>query len=158
MGELKQRNDVLAPHYVKVIKYNGENTSKVLKTIPALIKSTFKVTSTNFYEDQFKWDNVTEVNDFFAAWRGKYGYDTRTNLWVDVKVQGVQNEKTKKGNLTIWIRGYLITKFAYKYEFMKYFLRMYSYYFYSGQRIKYNEESRRNLDKFEKELRVQLGI
>ncbi|MFH1228824.1 MAG: hypothetical protein V1678_00170 [Candidatus Aenigmatarchaeota archaeon] len=158
MAELKQRNDVLAPHYVKVVKYNGENTTKVLKFIPSLIKSTFKVTSTNFYEDFFKWDNVTEVNDFFAAWRGKYSYDNRTSLWVDVKVQGVQNEKTKKGNVTIWIRGYIITKFTYENILMKSLLRLYSYYFYSGQKIKYNEEAKRNLDIFEKEVKTQLGI
>jgi hypothetical protein len=158
MEELKQRNDVLAPHYVKVVKFTGENTSKVLKLIPGLIKSVFKITSTNFYEDFFKWDNVSENDDFFAAWRGKYGYDGRTSLWVDVKVQGIQNQKTKKGNVTIWIRGYLVTKFKYSNNFIKSLLRLYSYYFYSGQKIYYNEQSRRNLDRFEKEVKTQLGI
>jgi len=54
MGELKQRIEVLAPHYVKVIKFSGNHPSRVLKIIPNLIKEIFKITSTNFFEDVIK--------------------------------------------------------------------------------------------------------
>jgi hypothetical protein len=157
-GELKQRTEILAPHYMKVLKYNGDNPTKVLKIMPNLIKSIFKVTSTNFFEDRFKWDNVFENNDFFAAWRGVYTEDERTKLWVDVKVQGTQNEKTKAGNVTIWLRAYIITKFKFLTSIDKLLLKIYSMYFYSNQRRFYNEKARRNVDILEKEIRTQLGM
>ncbi|MEM5778232.1 MAG: hypothetical protein QXD43_02420 [Candidatus Aenigmatarchaeota archaeon] len=158
MGELKQRTEVLAPHYVKVIKFSGNHPSRVLKFIPGLIKEIFKITSTNFFEDVIKWDNLTETNKFYAAWRGKDGKDERTTLWVDVKVQGEQNEKTKIGNVTIWLRSYLITKFPYSNSLHKLILRTYSYYFYSEQRRKYAEEARKLLNILEKEIKTQLNI
>jgi hypothetical protein len=157
-GELKQRTEVLAPHYVKVIKFKGDNPTKVMKIIPGLIRSIFKITSTNFFEDRFKWDNVTENNAFFDTWRGKYSEDERTTLWVDVRVQGIQNEKTKEGDVTIWLRAYLITKIPYSNFLHKVIQRIYSTYFYSDQRRMYNEKARRNLDILEKEIRAQLGM
>ena len=158
MDELKQKTEVLAPHYVKVLKYEGENVTRVLKIIPNLIKNVFKVTSTNFFEDKFKWDNVSENNDFYGQWRGKFGEDKRTDLWVDVRAQGTQNEKTKKGNVAVWLRAYTMTKFPYRNSFDKLLLRFYSHYFYSSQRRFYNEKARRNLDILEKEIRTQLGM
>lgn len=157
-GELMQRTEVLAPHYLKIIRYTGDNPTKVLKIMPGLIRGIFKVTSTNFFEDKFKWDNVLENNAFFDTWRGKYTEDERTTLWVDVKVQGIQNEKTKEGNVTIWLRAYLITKIPYSNFLYKIIQRVYSKYFYSEQRRFYNEKARRNLDILEKEIRAQLGM
>jgi len=158
MGELKQRIEVLAPHYLKTLKYSGDHPSLVLKFMPGLIRNIFKITSTNFFEDIIKWDNLTENNTFFGAWRGRDGKDERTTLWAEVKVQGEQNEKTKKGNVTIWLRSYLITKFPYSNALHKGILRIYSHYFYSEQRRRYTEEARRLLDILEKEIRVQLEI
>jgi len=158
MGELRQKIDVLAPHYLKTLKYNGDNPSRVLKIIPPLMKVCFKITSTNFFEDIVKWDNLTENNMFYNVWRGRDGKDERTTLWVEVRVQGEQNEKTKKGNVTIWLRSYLITTFRYSNEIMKSLLRMYSYYFYSNQRRVYTEEAKKYLDRLETEIRKQLGI
>jgi hypothetical protein len=158
MADLLQRTEVLAPHYLKVLKLEIEQPSRALRIIPNLIRSTFKVTSTNFFEDHFKWDNTSEDNAFFDAWRGKYGYDERTTLWVDIKAQGVQNEKNKKGSLTVWLRAYLITKLTYSNFIHKAILRVYSSYFYSDQRRKYSEEVRRNMDILEKELKTQLGV
>jgi len=157
-GELRQRTEVLAPHFLKIIRYTGDNPTKVLKMMPGLIRGIFKVTSTNFFEDRFKWDNVVENNAFFDTWRGKYTEDERTTLWVDVKVQGIQNEKTKEGNVTIWLRAYLITKIPYSNFLHKVIQKIYSKYFYSDQRRMYNEKARRNLDILEKEIRAQLGM
>ena len=158
MDELKQRSEVLAPHFLKTMKFEGENTTRVLKILPSLIRSVFKVTSTNFFEDKFKWDNVSENNDFYGQWRGKYGEDKRTTLWIDVRTQGTQNEKTRKGNVTIWLRAYFITKFPYRNVLDKTLLRVYSYYVYSNQRRFYSEKTRRDLDIMEKEIRAQLGM
>jgi hypothetical protein len=156
MEEIKQRTEVLAPHYLKTLKFSGYHPSRTLKLIPPLIKDIFKVTSTNFFEDVIKWDNASENNMFYGSWRGKYTEDERTTLWAQIKVQGEQNEKTKKGNVTIWLRSYLITKFQYNNPLIREFLRLYLYYFYSERRRKYTEEARQQLNILEKELRVQL--
>ena len=158
MGEIKQRAEVLAPNYIKVLKFSGEHPSRVLKMIPTLMKEIFKITSTNFFEDLMKWDNLTEDNKFFGAWRGRDGKDARSDLWVDVKAQGEQNEKSKNGNVTVWLRSYLITKFKYSNSLVKGLLRVYAYYFYSEQRRKYTDEARDRLNILEKELKTQLGL
>jgi hypothetical protein len=158
MEEIKQKIEVLAPHYLKTLKYSGDHPSRVLKFIPSLIKDVFRITSTNFFEDDIRWDNSSENNMFYGAWRGKDGKDERTTLWVDIKVQGEQDEKTKKGNVTIWLRSYLITKFSYSNPLIKELLRVYLYYFYSERRRQYTEEARKLLDIIEKEIRTQLEI
>ena len=158
MGEIKQRTDVLAPHYLKTLKFTGNHPSITMKMMPSLIRSIFKITSTNFFEDIIKWDNSTENNMFYGVWRGRDTKDERTTLWVEVRVQGEQNEKTKKGNVTIWLRSYLITKFKYGNDLIKGILKLYSYYFYSQRRRLYTEEARKLLNILEKEIRVQLGI
>lgn len=158
MEELKQRTEVLAPHYLKTLRYTGDHPSRVLKNIPPLMRSVFRVTSTNFFEDVIKWDNSTENNVFHGEWRGKDTKDERTTLWVDVKIHGEQNEKTKKGTVTIWLRSYLITKFPYSNIIHKSILRAYSHYFYSEQRRRYAAEAKRLLDILEKEIRTQLEI
>jgi hypothetical protein len=156
MGEIKQRVEVLAPHYLKTLKFSGYHPSRTLKIMPPLMKETFKVTSTNFFEDVIKWDTSGETTMFFGAWRGKYTEDERTTRWIQVKVQGEQNEKTLKGKVTIWLRSYLITTFKYSNPIIKEFLRLYSYYFYSERRRIYTEAARNLLNILEKELRVQL--
>jgi hypothetical protein len=156
MGEIRQRIEVLAPHYLKTLKFSGQHPSRVFKIVPYLIRETFKITSTNFFEDSIKWDNASENNMFYGAWRGKDGKDERTTLWVDIKIQGDQNEKTKKGNVTVWLRAYLISKFKFSNPLIREFLRMYSWLFYSERRRQYTEEARGKLDILEKELRTEL--
>ena len=158
MAEVKQRTEVLAPHYLKTLKFSGHHPSILLKAVPGLIKDVFKITSTNFFEDDIRWDNASENNMFYGAWRGKDTKDERTTLWVDVKIQGEQDEKTKKGNVTVWLRSYLITKLYYSNPLQKGLLRFYSYYFYSERRRQYTEVARKLLDVLEKEIRAQLGI
>jgi hypothetical protein len=156
--ELRQRIEVLAPHNSKALKFSGDRPTRVLKLVPSLMRSGCKITNTNFFEDKFKWDNLSEDNDFYAQWRGKFSEDARTSGWIDVRVQGTENEKTKEGKVTIWLRAYLITKLSYKYSFMKSIMLAYARFFYSDQRRKYIEKWRRNVDIIERELRAQLGI
>ena len=156
MGEIKQRVEVLAPHYLKTLKFSGYHPSRTLKIVPTLIREVFKITSTNFFEDVIKWDNSSENNMFFGAWRGKDTKDERTTLWAQIKVQGEQNEKNLKGNVTVWLRSYLITTFQYSNPLIKELLRLYAYYFYSERRRLYTEEARNLLNMLEKELRTQL--
>jgi len=158
MPELKLKADILAPQHEKILKYSGFHPSRVLKFIPTLIKDVFKITSTNFYEDFIKWDKSVDPIGFYGAWRGVDVKDFRTNLWVNVKVQGEQEEKSKKGEVTIRISGILMTTLPYTNFLEKIISRSYSYLYYSEHRRRYIAEAKRLLDIFESEVRKQLEI
>jgi hypothetical protein len=158
MPNLKLKSDVLAPHNVKTIKFSGDHTSRILKIIPPLMKNIFKITSTKFFEDSVKWDTSGDPTSFYAVWRGRDDKDARTSVWVIVKVQGDETEKDKKGNLTIYISGILVTTLPYDNAFWKVISQTYSRVFYSEQRRRYIAEARRYLEILESEIRKQLEI
>ena len=158
MPELKYIADVFSPHYVKTIKYSGDHPTTTLKTIPALMKSIFRITSTNFFEDEIKWDKSFEPIEFFGEWRGKFALDGRTTFWIKVKVIGKQNSKDKKGNVTIYIHPYMTTKLPYSNFLDKALALSYSHLFYGEQRRKYITRQLILLKRFEDELKKELGI
>ncbi len=158
MPDLKLVADIFSPHYVKTLKYSGDHPSRTLTMIPQLIKRVFKITSTNFYEDEIKWDISTEPLEFFGLWRGKVPLDGRTAAWIKVKVIGKQNSKDKKGWVTIYIHPYMITKLPYSNPLNKTIARMYSHFFYGNQRRSYIKEELKYLKRFEEEIKKELGI
>ena len=155
---LRLVTDVLSPHYDKIIKYSGDHPSKVFKIIPTLIKLTFRITSTKFYEDDVRWDRSTDIIDFYGQWRGKDEKDGRTSIWIKVRVMGKQRTKDKKGNVTIYLEPYMVTKLRYSNFFDKALARMYSYFFYGNQRRKYISRELTYIKQFEDELKKELGI
>ena len=158
MPDLQMKADILAPEHTKVIKFSGDHTSRFLKLIPTLIKEIFKISSTNFYEDRIKWDKSDDPIGFYCEWRGKDSKDNRTSVWVKVKIQGNQTEKEKKGEVTIWISGAIITKIPYSNIIDKSLARAYSHFFYSDQRRRYAEEARTRFNVLENEIKKELGI
>jgi hypothetical protein len=158
MSELQMKADILAPEHTKVIKFSGDHPSKTFKFIPNLIKEVFKITSTNFYEDKIKWDKSDDPIGFYGEWRGVDKKDNRTTIWVKIKVQGNQTEKEKKGEVTIWISGVIITKITYSNVIDKSLFKAYSRFFYSNQRRYYIEEARTRFKILENEIKRELGI
>ncbi len=158
MPYLRLMADVFSPEAVKTIKYSGFHPSKVFKIIPSLIKETFKITSTKFFEDDIRWDKSSDPIEFFAQWRGKDEKDGRTSIWIKVKVIGKQNSKDKMGNVTIYIHPYLVTKLPYSNFLDKMLTKLYSYFFYRNQKRKYISEELLLLKRFEDELKAELGI
>jgi len=158
MPELKLKADILLPQHEKILKYSGSHPSRVLKIIPTLVKDTFKIRSTNFYEDSIKWDTSADPIAFYGAWRGVDSKDARTSLWVNVKVQGEQEDKSKKGEVTIWISGTLVTDLPYTNILEKMISRSYSYLFYAEHRRRYIAEAKRLFEIFEGEIRKQLEM
>jgi len=150
--------DVFSPEHDKIINFSGDHPSKVLKLIPSLLKSIFKMSSTNVYEDDFKWDRSGDPVDFFAIWRGQDKKDNKTAVWIMVKAQGKQNVKDKKGYVTIMIHPYIKTSFPYSNSFDKALIKTYSHFFYGNQRKKYIERELIRLKEFEDEIKTELGI
>lgn len=152
--------DIYSPQYMKTIKYTGSHPSKVLKIVPSLIKSTFKMTSTNFYEDEIKWDKTTNVIDFYGQWRGRDPKDSRTNFWIKVVAFGEQDssDKEKKGNVNIQIHPYMKTEFKYNNSVQKFFVNFYAKFFYKKRIQLYIKKQLFLLDRFEKALKGELGL
>jgi len=158
MPTLRLVADVYSPHFEKIIKYNGDHPSKVLKIIPPLIKIVFRITSTKFYEDEIKWDSSTDLIDFYGQWRGKDEKDARTAIWIKVKILGKQNKNDKKGWVEIHIHPYMITKIPYTSILEKILAKPYSHFFYGVQRKKYISRELIHLQRFENEIKDQLGL
>jgi len=156
MPELQLKTDILAPRHVKTLKFSGFFPSRFLKLIPSLIKGVFRLSSTRFFEDKIKWDKSADPIEFYGEWRGRDDKDERTSVWVKIKVQGVQKEKDKHGEITIEITSSLVTKLPYSNFLEKALVRTYSYLFYSEQRRKYIIEARRRLNIIEDELKKEL--
>jgi len=158
MPDLKLLSDVFSPHYIKTLRYEGDHPSRTLSFMPNLIRSIFRITSTNFYEDEIKWDRSSENIEFYGQWRGKDTKDARTTFWMKVKVIGKQNAKDKKGYVTIYIHPYLVTKFNYNNFWDKALYFSYTRLFYKAQRRKYIEKQLYLSNRFEQELKKELGI
>ena len=159
MGEvLRIAVDVYSPNHQKTIKYTGDHPSRTFKILPPLMRSIFRVTSTNFYEDEIKWDISTEDVVFYGVWRATHPEDGRTKFWIKVKVIGTQNSKTKKGTVTIYIHPYMITKMPYSNFIDKAIAKSYSYFFYGDQRRRYIDKELLYLKEFEEKVREALGI
>ena len=149
--------DVFSPHYVKTLRYEGDHPSRTLKLLPYLMKITFRVTSTNFYEDEIKWDVSAEPTEFFGEWRGVSRLDSRTSFWVKVKAIGKQSPKDKKGYVTIYIHPYMKTKIPLN-ILNRMILPFYARLFYKGQMKKYIERRLIFLQRFEDDVKRELGI
>lgn len=158
MPDLNLVTDVFSPHYVKTLRYEGDHPSRTLKLCPFIMRVTFRVTSTNFYEDEIKWDVSSEPVEFFGEWRGVNKIDARTSLWVKVKVIGKQNSKDKKGYATIYIHPYMKTKIPNSNALDKVLAPIYSRLFYRGQIKRYIERKLILCQRFEDDLKKELGI
>jgi len=158
MPELRFVADVFSPHHQKILKYSGNHPSKILKIIPLLVKDSFRITSTKFFEDEIKWDKSAEAIEFYGQWRGRDDKDGRTSIWIKVKAIGKQNSKDKKGWVTIYIHPYMITKLPYSNVFDKFLAKTYSFLFYGNQRKEYIKQELIFLKRFEERLKKELGI
>jgi hypothetical protein len=158
MPDIKLLSDVFSPHYVKTLRYEGDYPSRTLSFMPMLIRLNFRITSTNFYEDEIKWDRSSEMIEFYGQWRGKYTLDGRSTFWMKVKVIGKQNAKDKKGFVTIYIHPYIVTKLPYTNFLDKALYFSYTRLFYKAQRRKYIEKQLYLSSRFEQELKKELGI
>jgi len=156
MPELQLKSDILAPRHVKTLKFSGYHPSRFLKIVPDLMKEVFKLSSTKFFEDKIKWDKSADPIEFYGEWRGRDDQDARTSVWIKIKVQGVQSEKDKKGEVTIQITSTLVTNLPYSNFLEKAIVRTYSYLFYSEQRRRYVIKARRLLEILEAEIKKEL--
>lgn len=149
--------DVLAPAYIKTIELTGIHLSKILKEVPGILQDVLRVESKDIYEDQIKWDVSGEPVEYYGAWRGIEGKDRLTTNCGIVVVHGKQFSKDKNGNITVWIRGNLSTKYETPTAFHKFLGWLWFKIFYADRRQKYLVEAKEKLDIIEATIRESLG-
>ncbi len=158
MAKIEIKTDILAPEHIKYLSYEGPHPSRLLKEIPGIIKDVFLVESPQIFEDNFRWDNFSEPNEFYAIWRGKDAKDERTVVWPMVYVHGYQNSQDLKGSAVVYIRGTMISRYPCSTPFHKLFFRLYTWLYYNNVRRTYLIEARERLRKLEDKIRELLGL
>ena len=158
MAELVLRADLLEPEHVKTIKYSGPRTNDILKVAPNALKTVLKLTSTSLFEDKLKWDvSGGKTIDFYGSWRGKDGKDANTTIWCNIKAQGTIKEDGT-GDLTIWLKGTMETKFKYSNPIMRGIIWMYKNLIYGEQLRRYAAKGKKDIGRMESDIKAYFDI
>jgi hypothetical protein len=150
---------VLTPEDEKTLSFTCEHPSRFFSFLPRLTRQIFRITSSHWFEDRIKWDVGDTSVQFFGVWRGEDSKDSRTGVWITIKLQGEQKlDEQKMGNATIHLSAILRTKFPYLTILDKGLYKSYTYLFYNKQRRYYMEEARQRLLQLENEIKKIIGV
>ena len=153
MPSYEIKTNVLAPEEDITREFEGDNPAKLFNVMNEKIRSVFKVGAASFFDDKIKWDKLGDPVEFFGQWRGKDAKDQWTTFWVKVVILGKQNKKDKRGKVKIKIKPWLVTKIPYSTTFDKAMKNINMKSFYKKQIKKYVEETSRQVEEFDNELR-----
>ncbi len=156
--DLVLKNNFLAPEEKKTFEYSGNHPSRLLKEVPNALKDTLKVEGSKVYEESVSWDASGSTIFFAGSWKANLPKDDFSKIWVHIKVQGNQSKQSKSGNAKVFLTGWLETKFEYNAFIQKAFLTLYSFVFYSNQRLKYINEGKIYMSRVEDMIRVLFGV
>ncbi|MDD5416423.1 MAG: hypothetical protein PHU12_00425 [Candidatus Aenigmarchaeota archaeon] len=151
------KSDVLSPTASKTIEYTGNHPAQIFKMIPELIQDIFGIGTSKIWEDEIRWDTTGDPVSFYGKWRAKDSKDKFSTYWVEIEVTGQQNRE-RKGNVKVKIKGNVTTELSYDIAFMKLLFEMYRYSFYEKQRKTYIDEVARGLNNFEDAIRVHFDM
>jgi len=157
MPEIKVKYDILSPEPTKSLEFTGTNVSKLISLIPDILKDIFRVEDSSIFEDELKWDVSGEDTEFFGTWRAKVSKDTRTTVWISVKIQGEEN-KDKNGHVVVRMSGTITSSFSFENILEKALGWLHIRNVYSKQLRNYIEESKQQLNKLENEIRRKFQI
>ncbi|NOZ81531.1 MAG: hypothetical protein GXO63_00020 [Candidatus Micrarchaeota archaeon] len=151
------KDDVFSPQSVKTIEYTGPGPSRLIKSIPGILKDVLKIGGSGIYHTKLSWDASGNPVSFKSEWYAKYGFDDKTTLWIKVNISGKQDMKTGNGSVTILLTGWVETKISFP-VVLSALADLYSYVFYSSQRRKYLKEARVLAERVEDEIRASLNL
>ena len=154
MPNLEIKTNVLAPEEDITREFEGDNPAKLFGLMNELIRSTFRVGAASFFEDKVKWDKLGDPVEFFGQWRGKDSKDQWTTFWIKVVIIGKQNQKDKKGKVKVKIKPWLYTKMPYSTGLDKAMKTINMRSFYSNQIKAYVAAAKREIEKFDNEIRA----
>jgi len=109
---LRLEDDCLAPQPKMKIDYTGPNPFAVCNAIRPLLITIFEIEPKDVWERDFRWDISTDPHGFFVRVYADKGLDSRSSIFAEVTIQGVQPSDPKKdGKVTILIGGKLRTSY-----------------------------------------------
>jgi hypothetical protein len=156
--KLEIHDDILAPGDTLTIKFKGKNPFTAMKIVPGLIKYGMKISSKDMYEHEVRWDITADPRDFYGKWMGKRADDNWTKSFIRAIVQGVQDSKTKEGNVTVQLKGWILTTYNYANFIQRWFWWIYNRSFYYKQRRMYIDGNKDTMIDIKTSIQKALGI
>ncbi len=140
MGKIIIKDDCLAPGRYVYLDYHGKNPFEIVKKIGDEIADFFHVTSSQWGEDDFRWDNSDDPAKFYVRfWVDKPAGSQYTRIRFRIRVQGQESQTTKEGLFTLELTGRVVTTFKARNIFLRTFWWIYSYLIYDRRRRTYIE-------------------
>lgn len=158
MEDYKIKTDVLAPSDKISLEYSGFHPSRLMKTIPDMLKDCLKVEGADVFEFVLKWDVSGETISFFGEWHAKYAFDMFSTSVFKIQIQGSQSKKDRLGKVKITLKSALETKFKINTSIQASFVKLYFHLFYNNQRRKQLEESKILMHRIESEIRSLFNL
>ena len=157
-------DDCLAPNARLKIEYKGKNPFQVYKKAKSIITKVLQISSSYYWERDFRWDITTDPRKFFVRIYGKRQLDSRSYALTEVIFQGTQpSDENENGSVTILINGRLVTEYKLKSRLQKSniyvaFLKLYNWIFYWKIRRQYLTMCKDFLDKINLNFKTILNI
>ncbi|MFC2143631.1 hypothetical protein ACFLQN_04505 [Candidatus Aenigmatarchaeota archaeon] len=158
MGELKIVDEVPSPSGILEIKYKGTNTFKAMAVAPKVLRAVMKIPGKDLFEFDVRWDTSVDPREFYGVWMGKRTEDRWTATKIKIFIQGNQGVKDKFGYVRIELRGHLETNYKFSNFIQRSFWWFYNYGFYYGQRRRYLDFARDNMQELKENFQQVLGI
>lgn len=158
MPKIVFESNVLTPEYKKTLDYYGPHPSKILKELPELLTTVYKIKNKDVFEDDFRWDISGDPTSFYMEMRAQDAKDSKSKIWVRFRITGEQSAKDRIGKMKILIHSYLTTEIKYNNSTDRMLHWIYNRIFYEQQRLKYLEEARVRLERVADEIRGLFNI
>lgn len=158
MPKIVIESNVLVPEYKKTLDYYGPHPSRILKELPELLQTIYKIKNKDVFEDDFRWDVSGDPISFYMEMRAQDAKDSKSKIWVGFRISGEQSAKDMVGKLKILMQSNLRTEIEYNNSTDRMLHWMYNRIFYEQQRLRYLEESRVRLERLADEIRSLFNI
>lgn len=155
MGKLSFQDEILAPSGQYAITFTGKEPFKAMAITPKMLRDVMKIPGKDLFELDVRWDTSSDPRGFYGVWVGKRTEDRWTTTKIKIIVQGEQKTADKTGNVTIFIRGHIITNYEFSNFIQRSFWWFYNFGFYYKQRRQYLDFAKDNMQEIkENYLRV----
>ena len=145
------------PKEKEIIKFTGPEPFKIYNIIGDLFKDVFELAGKDVFEDELRWNALSEDKAFNTKWHVEKKFDGWTKMEVVVVILGKQNSKTRNGNIAIAIVPTFKTEVNLGF-LQKAFWWMYYFIYYKKKRIEDFYRAKSLVNKFKQELGNLYGM
>ena len=156
--KMEMIDDILAPRDTMLVKFQGKNPFVPVQMATGLLREILKISAKDILETEVKWDNSSEMRNFYGKWMGKRHEDQWTDTWIRIVIQGEQHAKERTGWCNIEIKGTIRTKYNMGNFLQRMFWWFYNHTFYYKQRRMYAEQGKDMIYEIRDKYMSALGI